>query len=323
MVIVLSWYVPAVLKGGREYFEATLLHHSAARFAKGTSHIRPFYYFFYNFPLHFLPWTFFLPAAIACGFSQGALKKRKEFLYLLAWSVVIFLFFSFSRGKRTLYLLPLFPAVSLMVGKLWDDFIASPMEHFEQKWISIPLYGLMGVTLAAAGGTLWIASSRFPSHAVYVYPVAFLLVGMGVALYVLGRLRRYAIILLVLVGVMGAGFFYTFKVGFPLINPLKSARFVSEEILSRIQPGERVAVYGVPDTGPYNYYTGIMPILELERLEAVRAFLESENRVYCLLWNKDLAHYQAIPGWPAAEVISRQRVGHRDIVLVSNRKDRR
>jgi hypothetical protein len=268
-----------------------------------------------------LPWTFFLPAAIAYGFSRETLKTRNEFLYLLAWSVVIFLFFSISKGKRILYLLPLFPAVSLMIGRLGDDLIASPMEHFKQEWISIPLYGLMGVTLAAAGGILWIAFSRFPSYIVYVFPAAFLLVGMSAALFVLSRSRRHAAILLVLVGVMAAGFFYTFRVGFPLINPFKSARFVSAEILSRFQPGEKIAIYGIVDTGPYNYYTGIVPILELERLEAVMAFLQSENRAYCLLWNKDLAHYRAVPGWPAPEVISRQGVGHRDIVLVSNRKD--
>jgi 4-amino-4-deoxy-L-arabinose transferase-like glycosyltransferase len=323
IVIVLSWYVPAVLKGGREYFEATLLHHSAARFAQGTSHIRPFYYFFYNFPLHFLPWTFLLPAAVAYGFSQETLEKRKEFLYLLVWSVVIFSFFSISKGKRILYLLPLFPAVSLMVGKLSEDLIAGPMEHFKHEWISIPLYGLAGVALAAAGGVLWGVYSRFPVFAVYIVPVAVLLAGLGAALWVLSRLRRHAVILLVLVCVTGAGFFYTFRVGFPLINPLKSGRYISQEIASRIQPGEKVAVYGIADTGIYNYHTGIVPILELERLEALMAFMQSKERVYCLLWQNVLEQYQSIPGWPVPEVICRQGVGHRDIVLISNRKDQR
>jgi len=112
-------------------------------------------------------------------------------------------------------------------------------------------------------------------------------------------------------------------VSYPRSNSEKSARFVSNEILSRFQPGEKMAVYGIADTGPYNYYTGIVPILELESLKAVMGFLRSENRVYCLLWYKDLITFQTIPERPPVEVISRQRVGHRDIVLVSHRKDGR
>ena len=320
LVVVLSWYLPAVLKGGREYLEATLLHHSAARFAKGTSHIRPFYYFFYNFPIHFLPWTLFLPGAIVYGFSQETLKKRKEFLHLLAWSVVIFLFFSVSRGKRTLYLLPLFPAVSLMVGKLWDDYITSPMEHFNLGWISFPLYGLMGLTLAAGGAILWTGATRFSSYYLaYVFPMAFLLVGFSLSLFALSRSRHHGALLLVLVGMMVAGFFYTFRVGFPLINPFKSARFISGEILSRIEPGEKLAVYGDFETGPYNYYTGIVPILELEGDEALSRFLKSPERVYCLIRPSDLAEIRTKEGLPIVEKSIKYSVGHRDMILISNR----
>ena len=144
LVIVGLWYVPALIKGGKEYFGATLMHHTVERFAKGSSHIRPFYYYLLNFPADFLPWFLFLPGAIAYGFSQGVSKKRKEFLFLLIWFGVIFLFFSISKGKRGLYLLPLFPAVSLMVGKLWEDFISSSMNHFRREWVILPLYGFMG-----------------------------------------------------------------------------------------------------------------------------------------------------------------------------------
>jgi len=319
MAIVLSWYVPAIFKGGQTYLSETLLHHTVDRFAKGSSHIRPIYYYLYNFPIDFLPWIFFLPAAVAYGCSRGAIEKRREFLFLFVWFIVIFLFFSLSKGKRGIYLLPLFPAVSVMVGKLWDDFILTSMEPFRREWISFPLYGFMGLALFAGAAIPWVISIRFPSYLPYALPIAFLMVGSSLALFVLNRFKHYTAILFVIVGMMVGGYFYTLRVIFPLVNPYKSGRFISQEITSRIQPGERLAIYGDFGTGPYNYYTGIVPILELESQGDLFHFLGSSERVFCLLKFKDFYSFQSITGRPKVQLITRRKVGDDDIVLISNR----
>jgi hypothetical protein len=176
----------------------------------------------------------------------------------------------------------------------------------------------MGLTLAAGGVLSWAVSTRFSSYLVYVLPMAFLLVGFSLSLFALSRSRRHGALLLVLVGMMVAGFFYTFRVGFPLINPFKSARFISEEILSRIEPGEKLAVYGDFETGPYNYYTGIVPILELEGDEALSCFLNSPERVYCLIRPSDLAEIRTKEGLPIVEKSTKYSVGHREMILISN-----
>src|SRR4030042_2218491 len=165
IVIVLSWYAPAVWTGGKDFLNQTLMGHTIDRFAAGWSKVRPFYYYLYNFPADFMPWVLFLPAALVYGYSSEVFKKRKEFLFLLVWFVVIFLFFSLSKGKRPLYLLPLYPAASLMIGKLLDDFISVRMERFRHEWISVPLHGLMGLILIAGAGIPfipWVVSRKFP-----------------------------------------------------------------------------------------------------------------------------------------------------------------
>jgi 4-amino-4-deoxy-L-arabinose transferase-like glycosyltransferase len=319
MAIVLSWYVPAILKGGQTYFNETLLHHTLDRFAKGTSHIRPIYYYLYNFPVDFLPWVFFLPAAVAYGYSEEAIPKRKEFLFLFIWSMVIFLFFSISKGKRGIYLLPLFPATSLMVGKLWDDFIFTEMGHFKREWVSFPLYGIMGLTLIAGAAIPWVISMKFSSYLPYALPIAFLMVGSSLALFVLNRIKHNGAILFLIIGMMASGFFYTLRVVFPLVNPYKSARFISQEITSRIQTDEKLALYGDFGTGPYNFYTGIVPILELEGEKDLFHFLGSPERVFCLLKFRDFYKFQTMVGKPKIQLITRRKVGDDDIVLISNR----
>ena len=319
MAIVLSWYLPAVLKGGRDYLDATLLKHSVDRFAKGSSHIRPIYYYFYNFPVEFLPWFFFIPAAIVYGYSREVIEKRKDFLFLLIWCITIFLFFSLSKGKRGIYLLPLYPAASLMIGKLWNDMIFTPMDHFRQEWISFPLYGLMGLTLTGGAIIPWMVSMRFPSYLPYALPIAFLMVGSSLTLFILNRFKHHGAIFFLLIAMMAGGFFYTLRVVFPLVNPYKSARFISQEITSRIQPSEKLVLYGDFGTGPYNYYTGIVPILELERKEDLFRFLQSSERIFCLLKFRDFSQFQTIEGRPKVQLITRRKVGDDDIVLISNR----
>lgn len=318
-IIVLAWYVPALLKGGKEYFDETIMLHTVERFAKGTSKIRPFYYYLYNFPADFLPWIFFLPAAIAYGFSDRRGGFKREFFFLFIWFAVIFIFFSLSKGKRGLYLLPLFPAVSLMVGRWWDDYLSASIKNIHHRWFTIPFHLFMGLLLGLGVGIPWVVSTRFPSYLPYALPISALFVGGSIALFILHRRRHRAALFFLIVGIMAGGFFYTLSVGFPLINPYKSARFISEEITSRIQPDEKLAIYNIPVIAPYIYYTGIVPILEIEKKEELINHLQMEKRVFCLLKFRDFAQFQAMEDKPKMELIIRRNVGGDDVVLISNK----
>jgi hypothetical protein len=247
------------------------------------------------------------------------MEKRKEFLFLFTWFALVFVFFSLSKGKRPIYLLPLYPAVSLMVGKLWDDFISTPMERFRNEWVSFPLYAFMGLALVSGAAIPWVISMKFPSYLPYSLPISFLLVGGSLAMFVLYRFKHYAAILFLIIGMVAGGYFYTSRVIFPLVNQVKSARFTSQEITARIQPGEKLAVYGRISTGPFNYYTGIVPVWELNEMADLLSFLRSSERVFCLIHFKEFSEFQKREGRPKVQLISRRRVGNQEIVLVSNR----
>jgi hypothetical protein len=254
------------------------------------------------------------------GFSKDAAKKKREFLLLFVWFVVIFLFSSLSKGKRDFYVLPLYPAASLMVGKLWDDFLSTPMENFRRGWVLFPLYGLMGLALVAGAAIPWVVSMRFPSHLPYSLPVAFLFVGGSLAMFALSRFKHHGAILFLLIGVMAGGFFYTLRVVFPLVNPYKSARFICQEVSSKIQPGEQLGLYGGIGAGPYNFYTGIVPIREIERKEDLFHFLQSPKRVFCLLRFTDFSSlFQGTEGRPVVQLIAQRKVENNHIALISNR----
>ncbi len=247
LAIVLAWYAPAVFLGGKTYVEQNLFRHTTEAYRTGWTHPQPFYYYLYNFPMGFMPWVLFLPGAIVYGFSKTTAGNRKEFLFLSVWWIVILVFFSLSRSKRALYLLPLYPAASLMVGKFWSDFITQPLDRFRREWISLPLYGFIGFCLIAGAATPWVtpwlASSKFSFVPPYGVVLALLLVGFGVAMAIFWRFKNYRAVLFLLIGMMAAGYFYAFGVIFPLANSRMSARFISEEITSRFQSGDQLAVF--------------------------------------------------------------------------------
>lgn len=348
-VVVLSWYLPAVLKGGQNFINETLLHHTIDRFAKGSSHIRPFYYYLTNFPVDFLPWFLFLPGAIVYGFSEKKKGISRGFLFLLVWFVAIFFFFSLSRGKRAIYLLPLYPAASLLVGRLWDDYLSGSGRFPVRKiWVTFPVYlfiillFLMGVFLyvvpAVANFSVDPSTPKIVKSIVKgagtgakylsyvprwsIIPSIFLLVGSGILLSLAHGLKYEFIVFILIVATVAIAFFYTTRVIFPLVNPHKSARFISQEIVQTMKPGEKLVMYG--DIGSavsaqYNFYTGIVPIREIENEGEVIDLFRSKERVFGLLRCRDYERLSMKYTDAPLHLIVRRSVGDRDMAFVSNR----
>jgi 4-amino-4-deoxy-L-arabinose transferase-like glycosyltransferase len=317
--LVLLWYVPAIWRGGESYLQDTLFKHSIARYSQGWAKVQPFYYYLYTFPVSFLPWAIFLPAAFLHGRVRETLERRKEYLFLFVWFAVIFLFFSVSRGKRALYLLPLFPAAAILVGKLWHDLIFGSVDAIRHQWVSIPLYGLVAVSLLGGVASPWILSWKLPSYFWHSLPVAFVLVAISLAVFFMHRLRHDGKAFILIVLIVAAGSFYTQSVVFPAVNPYKSARLLSEEITSRVSTGDKVCVYGRISAGSYNFYTGIVPIYDFSRPEDLFKFLKSSEKVFCLLTFGDYIQFKSMPDSPPMFLISRHQVGNNDCVLISNR----
>jgi 4-amino-4-deoxy-L-arabinose transferase-like glycosyltransferase len=319
LVIVLSWYVPAVLRGGRPYLMETLFKHTVDAYAKGWTHVKPVYYYLYNFPLSFLPWMIFLPAAFAYCSFKDTIGKRREVSFPIVWFAVIFLFFSLSKGKRSLYLLPLYPAASLMVGKLWNDFVSAPMQPFKDKLIFVPLYGLMGSMFIIGLAIPWVVLKKFPSYLSYSLPVALLMVGGSLILFFLCRFKSRGAIFYVIIGMLAAGYFYASGALFPLINPVRTERFLAQKVGAHILPGEKLSVYGKIDPVPYNFYLDIVPIMELNTKEALFDYLNSSERVFCVLSYADYSRLLIPEGSPKVQLLLREKVGKNDAVLISSR----
>jgi 4-amino-4-deoxy-L-arabinose transferase-like glycosyltransferase len=75
-------------------------------------------------PWYFLPYLIggALPWSIVALFSWKSFKRRDgELLFLLLWLLIPFVFFSTSQSKRPQYIVPLMPAVALLIAYIWEQ----------------------------------------------------------------------------------------------------------------------------------------------------------------------------------------------------------
>ncbi len=178
--IVLCWYGPAVARHGVAYLRETIVHQQLERYARAFVHKGPWYQYFGDFTAGFLPWSLFVPGALALAWLhwRGARDDLRHmraaagipsagapapFLFPLCWFVSGFVFFSLSTGKRAAYLLPLYPAAAMLVGWMWARAMA---EGRGSRWISVPVALLGGVAVALALAVLLVPRRLIPGRMV-------------------------------------------------------------------------------------------------------------------------------------------------------------
>jgi 4-amino-4-deoxy-L-arabinose transferase-like glycosyltransferase len=89
--------------------------------AGGAGHEHPFYYFIPNLFLGMAPWSFFLPPLAVFLYQRRSVWREQGLTYLIVWIATVFLFYSTASGKRAVYILPLYPALALLLGYWWQE----------------------------------------------------------------------------------------------------------------------------------------------------------------------------------------------------------
>lgn len=106
----------------------------------------PFWFYLPVVFLGFLPWSVFLIQGIYQNFIQCIqnVKNHQTQLFLLLWIFIIFIFFSIPHSKIITYILPIFPALALIVG----HYLSHALENVSQTGIR---FGSLGFIIIGTG----------------------------------------------------------------------------------------------------------------------------------------------------------------------------
>ncbi len=155
IAVLLLWFVPARLMAasepvaaspygegvGGEFFRMTI-----GRFLLGVSKAQPPWYYLINLPVGLLPWALFLPWAVPWVWRRRREDDRMR--VLLAWIVPAFVFFSISIGKRSLYLLPIYPALAVVLARAVLDLMDGGRARW-RRWIAAVWAALLLILASA------------------------------------------------------------------------------------------------------------------------------------------------------------------------------
>ena len=136
-VILFVWLAPVLLRAQKSTVSDLLWYQNITRYINPERHNQPLYYFIERLPLNFMLWFFFLPSALILGFKSKNSPFYTNFKFNLCWFLFTFIFFSLSPGKREQYIVPMYPALAMMVGYFFYTYIFEGIK-FDKK-LSIPL----------------------------------------------------------------------------------------------------------------------------------------------------------------------------------------
>ena len=161
--IALLWAIPAGKAGGAEYQQAIFLGQTAGRMTKSFAHRRPFWWYLPLLPVLLFPWVLWTESWRAMRALRAAPRETGA-RFCLVWVASGILMFSMVSGKQVHYLLPLVPAVALLLARGLGQREAAPLRR---PWLvavavmAIAASVIVAGTTTLADGVVWWPHERF------------------------------------------------------------------------------------------------------------------------------------------------------------------
>ena len=154
LLIFLPWPITVLIKFPQAagIWKDEFLGRAAGEYAAG---LKPFYYYFEIMFVYSLPFSAFIPLAIAAPFYQIWEKKREVMFYMWFWFVAGVLVMSVCGGKRQHYILPLMPAMAVLTGIILDDMIFVQKSYSKKFAVSFLAGHLFAIFAGGTGAIIW------------------------------------------------------------------------------------------------------------------------------------------------------------------------
>jgi 4-amino-4-deoxy-L-arabinose transferase-like glycosyltransferase len=275
--IVSPWYLAADARNDG-YLHYYLWDEHFGRFTRDDfDRGEPWFYFILVALVGAFPWTLLLPLVI-----KEAWKTRLDdkTLYLILWIALPLLFFSASKSKLPHYILPIFPALAiLMATTLVRCYRASAARLRLALSFTWWLQSATGLYLAVGTFLPMVLARQIRDAVESKAPVVWIFAAMSIVVlvYLLARKpvagppnQRG----LFLVQGLGLGIFLFFFVEIATaVSPARSARDIAAKALQNVTPATQVIFYNTYLSGMAFYLRTERPIWFVTKSNKKRTFL--------------------------------------------------
>ena len=157
MLVTAPWFIRVSIENP-EFFQFFFIHEHFERFlTKVHSRYQPPWYFIPMLLVGMLPWTLLMFGAMRGALSQQPGASFQPRRFLLVWIVFVFVFFSVSSSKLPSYILPMFPALALLIAERYSQLSARAVAMHTLPYVAVGI-----AMLLAAPQVVRLASSEVP-----------------------------------------------------------------------------------------------------------------------------------------------------------------
>ncbi|HXG94057.1 MAG TPA: glycosyltransferase family 39 protein [Blastocatellia bacterium] len=254
-IVAATWYVPVTLRHGWPFIEEFFIRHHFQRYTSNVfGHPQPFYFFFFVAIAGVIPWSFFLiPAAWRIKELKPRAVKEDSLISLAwVWIVVPVVFFSLSESKLPGYILPVFPALAIIVGFEIERLLSSDRSRLSisAAWLTALFLIAAGVGLIVYSNREGVSASGWRNTLLYI-PLVFAFASLAMLALKKARAFVTGAALVVLSLVVAAVIIL-----FPMLSYRESLKPLSLEATAALRPGERIAFFIRKEFAPVFYAEG-------------------------------------------------------------------
>jgi len=332
-VVAGSWYALALWQGGESFFRVVIKENFSTVVGQEAGHPHPFFSYIPFFFQNMAPWSFFvIPLAVALYRSRRQLAQE-QLLYFVVWFGAVFIFFSAATQKRPVYILPLYPAVALLLGAWWQKLkdsksVSSPILTRAAAYMNaasfLLLSGVLLFQILGPGLLTYIRPVLYPKDQAEFLVLSNLLLehrpamffwatacGLGgVFLFVAVRKAAWGPFVGCMAALMVISLFFVQKFDVNLANQYSFKPFV-KRVLSRINDAP-LYFYRSDDYGVIFYTGKRVPTLDTESLP------RDNSPYYLLVWENEWEHFNGEEGLSLVEASANtDRLGKGRLFLVS------
>lgn len=167
-IVALPWYVTVGIKTDGAWLVGFLGKHNVQRFTGAMEgHSGPVVYYLIAVLIGFFPWSCLMPIGVyrlvrrlALGTSNA---DRNADTFVACWAGLYIGFFSLSTKLPEPYVLPAYPVLAPLTGKLIDEWLRSP-SLVPKLWFRLAIYMPAVVGVALAIGLPIMASHLLPGE---------------------------------------------------------------------------------------------------------------------------------------------------------------
>ena len=299
LMVAAPWYLAEWFLHGERFVQFVLGFMFISRFQTAVEgQAGPWYYYFLVLLLGFAPWSQYLPASLWRTWKN---RINSPELLCLCYILSTFILFSIANTKLPNYILPLFPFLSITVGKLWHDFWLEKQTDLKKGMSIANLFFAIVIILIIIGAS--IAGSNYSGPYQALMPNLLLLASV-LTIGALISISSYffKVYSISFYAIPTTVFLITFILTtqtLPAVEKYKGTKELAAEVGRIIKTQERIAAFDVGNRPGVVFYN-TKTILFLKNDKEAVDFLK-QKKGYCFT---TLSHLDNLK--PYAKVIAQQ-----------------